>query len=1200
MRRSGSRMNKRNGSIMFRPRLELLEHRNLLSFADGFGAVVTNLKEQNNGAELVITFDGPLDANPANPVQSPTNTGNYSIQVPIPAQEEVVTSSSSQVAITNATYTPDSSDPTNGPSTVTLSLASPLIKATNYRVFINGSSNVSNPATPGLIDDYSHYIPPGPSNLIQVNQPIDGDYDDTPSGDFYKLFAWTTAGTALNYTDFSGDQVQLTLTGPGTLEAWRELDGDFDATALAGQVEASAGAIQQVSVFNGVLGQTKLSGSAVFEQGRGTYNGIVIPSIVGDGVSFTNALPTYFQYTPVAAPLPSPTPVLATAQNLPYTLELEPINDPSNPLVGPAASVPAVQSATYAVDQVAGSPFNGYWLLFGGRTNGRHGFVGGDPDNFPPDGQNLNIIVINPVTFENKSLLWSATDIPSAVSASLYSSNQQFVQAGDTLYTTGGYGFDATSNATVPPYETYDTLTALSVDGMIKAVMNGGDVAALSQLQQIHDLRFQVTGGVLAIMDNVAYQIQGQDFQGNYAYNDPVATQTYVDEISSFKINYNGNVPNSLSISDYQAQNDQVNFRRRDFNFGQVMQPVQGQPEPASEIFGGVFQPGPTIDPFAAAYRSQVVIQGIGVTQVNQYQQYFSQYDAPNIGLYDAPSQSMYTISFGGISLYTYNLQNGQLTVAAGVSSPATPGYPFTNNVTTLERSPNASAQEVLQNPDGINTQEYEMPSQFPGLYGAEAAYFAAPGLPQYANGVLKLDQIKEPTVLGYIYGGIFAPTPLGSTQTTATGAIFKVVLVPTSQTVGTFDPKTGTWYLRNSNNSGSPDFPPFAYGAPHWIPVTGDWNGDGTTTIGVVDPTTETWYLRNSNSSGAPSYTPFQFGAPGWIPVVGDWTGTGHTGIGVYDPSAGKWYLRSEVGSGTPDAGAFIYGAPDMIPVAGDWTGVGHAGVGVFNPSTANWYLRTEVSAGDPDANPNDAPFGYGMPGWQPVVGDWSGQGRITIGVVDPSTQTWYLRNSNSSGAPDFPTFSYGAPGWGSVAGNWGAAPLAQLAAGGEALGTAKVSALTDQELQSAVAGALARLRADGVNQNLVSLLASIQFSVGSLPFGDLALSYVNQNRVVLDPNAAGYGWFVDPTPLRDEEFTSTSGRQVAGPGSPAAGHMDLLTVLLHEMGHFNGWTELDPSVYADSLMALTLGADIRRTQDVDAVFALDQGVHGQGTATL
>src|SRR5262249_54417092 len=76
--------------------------------------------------------------------------------------------------------------------------------------------------------------------------------------------------------------------------------------------------------------------------------------------------------------------------------------------------------------------------------------------------------------------------------------------------------------------------------------------------------------------------------------------------------------------------------------------------------------------------------------------------------------------------------------------------------------------------------------------------------------------------------------------------------------------------------------------------------------------------------------------------------------------------------------------------------------------------------SAGAPDAGS----FSYGVGSWTPVVGDWTGSGTSTIGVVDPATNTWYLRNSNSVGAPDAGTFAYGAPGWQPVVGLWNAAP--------------------------------------------------------------------------------------------------------------------------------------------------------------------------------
>ena len=340
-RRSARRLKKCKRSSAYRPRLELenLESRLVLSFADGNGAVVLSVTELNNGSALVFTFDGPLDASPANPAQSPTNPANYSIQIPA-SNPEVVTSSLSSVAISSATYNSSTDQ-------VTLNLASPLTEGQSYRVFINGISNTSSTTAPGLIDANSNAI--------------DGDYDDTASGDFYALFAWTTAGTPLNYVDSQGDDVTLTLSGPGQLNAWRELDGDFDAGDLTAQANLTNGLyVQQLSITNGVAGATVLSGSATF---AAASNGVIVipPTIPG---TFTNALPSYFQATAPPVP-PSPTPVVATVTNLPFTLQIEPIDLPD---------LPALQSPASAQDNVSGSPYQGDWLLFGGRTNGLHTF----------------------------------------------------------------------------------------------------------------------------------------------------------------------------------------------------------------------------------------------------------------------------------------------------------------------------------------------------------------------------------------------------------------------------------------------------------------------------------------------------------------------------------------------------------------------------------------------------------------------------------------------------------------------------------------------------------------------------------------------------------------------------------------------------------------------------------------------------------
>src|SRR5262249_3149529 len=154
------------------------------------------------------------------------------------------------------------------------------------------------------------------------------------------------------------------------------------------------------------------------------------------------------------------------------------------------------------------------------------------------------------------------------------------------------------------------------------------------------------------------------------------------------------------------------------------------------------------------------------------------------------------------------------------------------------------------------------------------------------------------------------------------------------------------------------------------------------------------------------------------------------------------------------------------------------------------------------------------------------------------------------SPGWPEIPPFAYGLGSWTPVAGSWLLPPQALQAAGGAQTASPDLRVLSQADLDAVVHGALARLTAAGVSPALVSQLSTAQFRTGDLGGAYLGLAYPDRNQVVISADAAGWGWYVG---LTDSAFTATSpgGPLEALPGTAAAGRMDLLTAVLHEMGH-------------------------------------------------
>ena len=76
---------------------------------------------------------------------------------------------------------------------------------------------------------------------------------------------------------------------------------------------------------------------------------------------------------------------------------------------------------------------------------------------------------------------------------------------------------------------------------------------------------------------------------------------------------------------------------------------------------------------------------------------------------------------------------------------------------------------------------------------------------------------------------------------------------------------------------------------------------------------------------------------------------------------------------------------------------------VGLVDPSTGRWYLRDEWGVIDS--------FYYGNPGDVPFLGDWDGDGVETPGLYRQADGYVYLRNTNTQGIADI-KFFFGNPG--------------------------------------------------------------------------------------------------------------------------------------------------------------------------------------------
>lgn len=123
-------------------------------------------------------------------------------------------------------------------------------------------------------------------------------------------------------------------------------------------------------------------------------------------------------------------------------------------------------------------------------------------------------------------------------------------------------------------------------------------------------------------------------------------------------------------------------------------------------------------------------------------------------------------------------------------------------------------------------------------------------------------------------------------------------------------------------------------------------------------------------------------------------------------------------------------------------------------------------------------------------------------------------------------------------------------LMAGSVAHGAFAGVVLDQSGLDAAVDAAIARWADAGASADQIAAMRGTSFAVAGLAGLDLGLH--TSAGVLIDANAAGFGWFADTGPADDGAFAG----------------IDLLTVVMHELGHAAGFGDHYSATASDDLM--------------------------------
>ncbi len=486
------------------------------------------------------------------------------------------------------------------------------------------------------------------------------------------------------------------------------------------------------------------------------------------------------------------------------------------------------------IHSTAAAEWQGQWIILGGRTNGLHGMTG--MNAFSPAYENRDVWVVDPESKQSwhKSLEDSAASgLSQNLVDSLSAVNTQFYQDESHWMIVGGYGY----KRSVANHVTYGTITHIDLPGLVGWVKESpGSESSLAadHIDQIADNFFQVTGGGLERIGDEYQLIFGQNYAGSYR---PFLSGIYTKQVRRFRIETSNGfqIPEESKIA--TTPNDA--FRRRDLNVLTILEreDINVFKERAL-VLSGVFTPetGVWTAPVLIGAGGSVVMDDPLASST--LKQGFQVYHCSKASLYNRVTNESHALLFGGITVLERNLDTNQYI--------RDDQAPFTNQCSLVVRDTNGMIRQ------------YWLPTRFPDIrlngkelrFGANAEFFISRDVPTLHPKVIDLAAIRSPTVIGHIFGGIFADAG-NNGSTGASGRVFEVTLVPIANTAPLSIVTFPTLELNWEPIADHTDLIEYSNDISVWHEFSGSLSGP--TKWPIEDPMTARFYRRLSAKPTSP-----------------------------------------------------------------------------------------------------------------------------------------------------------------------------------------------------------------------------------------------------------------------------------------------------------------------------------------------------------